>query len=97
MTDYRVNVLSVLGEKITRVRYNALLDTWNGRELCNGRPGNHLGITRLPTGEYVLIHGSDIIGEYDSAEIISSKLAHDLILKYNPELFKRKKFSDLKK
>lgn len=95
--EYRVNVYD--GEKIVaRVRYNACLDYWDGRNWTSGGLGRHLGVTKLKDGRYVLIHGTDWQGEKDYAEIVSPEEALQAILKTgHAELLETKKFRDLKK
>lgn len=95
--EYRVNVYSN-DTVVARVRYNADLDHWDGRNYTSGSTGRHLGITRLKTGEYVLIHGTQWQGERDTAEIVDAETALQEILKSgNAELLETKKFKDLKK
>lgn len=96
MKEYRVNVYD--GDKVvSRVRYNANLDYWNGRDWSNGGVGRHKGLTKLKDGRYVLIHGTDWQGERDWAEVISPEEALQEILKSNNlELLKTKKFKELK-
>ena len=97
MSEYRVNVLNEVGEVVSRVRYNANLDYWDGRNWTNGGVGRHLGITKLKTGEYVLIYGTDWQGEKDSAEIVPDNVALQAILKSgNSDILKMKKFASLK-
>lgn len=83
------------------IPYNQNLDYTVGTDSFNGQLGRHLGIDRFKTGEnkgaYVLIHGSDNNARRDWAEVISEETAYKIIKKYNPELFKENKFSDLQK
>ena len=98
--EYRVNVYrdEMHEDIIARVRYNADLDHWDGHNNTCGSVGRHLGITKLKTGEYVLIHGTQWQGERDTAEIVSPMDALQAILQSgNVELLETKKFSGLKK
>jgi hypothetical protein len=98
--EYRVNVYSNESYEtvIARVRYNQDLDRWDGRNYTCGSTGRHLGITKLKTGEYVLIHGTQWQGERDTAVIVDPMTALQEILKSgNEELLETKKFIDLKK
>ncbi len=85
------------GKVIARVQYNDNLDYWDGKNWTCGSMGRHLGLTRLrKSGKYVLIHGTDIQGEQDSAEIISDEEAYQQILTSgNIELLE--KFPDLRR
>lgn len=96
--ESRVTVFDDKGNKVSRVRYNANLDYWNGREHQNGGSGRHKGLTKLQDGRYVLIFGTDFQGEKDRAEVISPEEALRLILKSgNSHLLKTKKFRALRK
>lgn len=95
-SEYRVNVYDG-NEIIGRVRYNQNLDYWDGRNFSNGGNGHHKGLTKLKTGEYVLIHGTDWQGEKDYAEIISKQEALQEILRsQNLDLLETKKFAELR-
>jgi hypothetical protein len=85
------------GKVIARVEYNSNLDFWDGRNWTCGSIGRHLGLTRLrKTGKYVLIHGTDLQGEQDSAEIVTDEEAYQAILTSgNIELLE--KFPDLRR
>jgi hypothetical protein len=85
------------GKVIARVQYNDNLDYWDGKNWTCGSMGRHLGLTRLrKSGQYVLIHGTDFLGEQDSAEIISDEEAYQQILTSgNIELLE--KFPDLRR
>jgi hypothetical protein len=85
------------GKVIARVEYNSNLDYWDGKNWTCGSMGRHLGLTRLrKSGRYVLIHGTDFLGEQDSAEIISDEEAYQQILTSgNIELLE--KFPDLRR
>ena len=85
------------GEVIARVTYNQKLDYWDGNNWQNGGNGRHRGLTRLDTGEYVLIRGTDWEGERDTGEIITPEQALQEILKVNAtELFEEPMFQELK-
>jgi hypothetical protein len=97
--EYRVNVYRTEehDEVVARVRYNSDLDHWDGRNWTSGSTGRHLGITKLKTGEYVLIYGTQWQGEQDTAEIVSADCALQEILKSGHlELLETKKFAALK-
>ena len=97
--QYRINVYeSPAKEKVVaRVRYNQCLDYWNGSNWQNGGVGRHMGITKLKTGEYVLIHGTQWQGERDWAEVVSAEDALQAILQSgNEELLDTEKFQELK-
>jgi hypothetical protein len=85
------------GKVIARVDYNDNLDYWDGKNWTCGSMGRHLGLTRLrKSGKYVLIHGTDFLGEQDRAEIISDEEAYQQILTSgNIELLE--KFPDLRR
>jgi hypothetical protein len=92
-----VNVLDESGNVIGRVKYNNNLDYWDGRNWINGGPGRHKGITKLKDGRYVIIHGTEWIGEDDFARVVSPEVALQEILKSgNDELLNKKRFSELK-
>lgn len=102
--QYRINVYEDQhaaemgnGNVIARVRYNAVLDYWNGRNYENGGTGRHKGLTKLRDGRYVLIHGTQWEGERDYAYVISTEQALQEILKSgNGQLLDTKKYRELK-
>jgi len=95
--EYRVSVLDGEHKVIARVRYNQILDYWNGDNWINGGVGMHKGLTKLKTGEYVLIIGTQWQGSKDYAEIITADQAVKEILRsQNIYLLKTKKFKELK-
>ena len=85
------------GKVIARVQYSDNLDFWDGSNWTCGSTGRHLGLTRLrKSGQYVLIHGTDLQGEQDSAEIITEEEAYQAIVSSgNIELLE--KFPDLQR
>ena len=85
------------GRVIARVQYNDNLDFWDGRNWTCGSTGRHLGLTRLrKSGQYVLIHGTDLQGEQDRAEIVTDEEAYQAIVSSgNIELLE--KFPDLRR
>lgn len=94
--EHRVNVYFE-ETVIARVRYNNNLDYWDGKNWLNGGVGKHKGLTKLATGDYVLIHGTDYQGEHDFAEIITERQALQEILRsQNTQLLNTKKFKALK-
>ena len=97
--EYRVNVYNSeeMGEVIARVRYNQDLDYWNGHNWQNGGTGLHLGISKLKSGGYALIHGTQWQGAKDYALFVSAGDALQAILQSGHlELLDTKKFKELK-
>lgn len=92
-----VNVYNGNGEVIAIVKYNQDLDIWDGSNWSNGGTGQHLGITRLSDGKYVLIFGTDWQGHQNYAELTSEREAFQLIMRYCPELLEEDKFKELNK
>lgn len=99
--EIRVNVYEdpfSEGPIIARVRYNNDLDYWDGSNWSNGGVGRHKGITKLKDGRFVLIIGTEWIGEKDFGYIITPEEALQEIIKSgNVELLERKKYLELKK
>ena len=99
-SEHRVNVYA--GEEyrdqiIARVRYNSVLDHWDGSNWTSGGTGMHKGITKLRDGRYVIIIGSQWQGSTDYAYIVSAEEALQEILRSgNEQLLDTKKFSELK-
>ena len=99
-SEHRVNVYD--GEEyreqiIARVRYNSVLDHWDGSNWTSGGTGMHKGITKLKDGRYVIIIGSQWQGSTDYAYIVSPEEAVQEILKSgNSEILEWKKFAELK-
>ncbi len=93
--EYRVVVWQ--GDQVVgRVRYNNILDHWNGSEWSVGSVGHHMGITKLANGKYVLIYGTQWEYEKDWAEVVTDTAALQAILQANKvELLARKKFKRL--
>lgn len=84
-------------EVVARVKYNDLLNKWDGSNWTNGGVGRHLGITKLRDGRYVLIHGTQWQDEKDYGVIVSNEKALNEILHSNNEkLLDKKVFKDLK-
>lgn len=98
--EYRINVYEDerdMSKVISRVRYNADLDYWDGRNWSNGGVGMHRGITKLKDGRYVIIIGTQWQGERDYAYVVTADEALQEILKSgNHELLKTKKYKELK-
>jgi len=69
--EIRVPVYDEEGKVIARVAYNKKLDFWDGHNWTCGSTGRHLGYTRLKSGKYVLIHGTQWQGERNHAEVVS--------------------------
>lgn len=99
--QYRINVYDnefQEGPVIARVRYNAILDYWDGRNWSNGGTGMHKGLTKLRDGSYVIIIGSQWQGSKDYGYTVLPEQALDEILKSgNSSILDTKKYSDLKK
>lgn len=98
-SEYRVNVYNEYRDQVIgRVRYNADLDYWDGRNFSNGGVGKHKGIARLKDGRYVIIYGTQWQGEKDYALVVDDNTALQEILKSgNEHLLELKKFLDLNK
>jgi len=100
-SEYRINVYEgpeYRERVVARVRYNNLLDYWDGRNWQNGGTGMHKGITKLKDGRYVIIIGSQWQGARDYGYIVSPEEALQEILKAQRlELLDTKKFAELKK
>lgn len=95
--SHKVPVFDEYGEVIAQVEYNENLDFWDGNNHTCGSTGRHMGLTKLASGNYVLIHGTQWQGESDTAEIVSAKQALSAILRSgNDELLEEEKFKDLK-
>lgn len=76
-----VNILSDDMERVIgRVEANTNLDYWDGNNMQHGGLGHHLGLTRLKTGELVLIHTTNLQGDSDWAEIVDEDKAMQAIL-----------------
>lgn len=74
-------------EIIARVNYNVNLDFWDGRNMTCGSTGRHKGLTKLRSGKFVLIHGSQWAGSRSYGIVISEKRAiEEIILSGNDEL-----------
>jgi len=84
-TVCRVPVYNEEGEIVARVEYNDNLDVWDGRNFSAGSTGRHLGITKLKTGAFVLIYGTQWQGEKDYAKIVSKETAFQAALKSGKE------------
>lgn len=100
MTEYRINVFENESDKneiVSRVRYNTILDYWDGRNWTNGGVGRHKGITKLKDGRYVIIHGTQWQGESNYGLIATADDALQEILRAQKiELLDTKKFKELK-
>ena len=100
-SEYRVNVYEgpeYRERVIARVRYNNLLDYWDGRNWTNGGAGMHKGITKLKDGRYVIIIGSQWQGAKDYGYIVTPEEALQEILRSgNTELLESERFAELKK
>lgn len=98
--ERRINVYE--GEQgqervIARVRYNQLLDSWDGNNWCNGGHGLHKGITRLRDGRWVILIGSQWQGARDYGYVVSPGDALQEVLKSgNLELLEQSKYASLK-
>lgn len=93
----KVNVYNEYGEVVATVKYSENLDYWDGNNYTCGSTGRHKGLTRLKSGDYVLVHGTQWQGERDHAEIITAEEALQEILRSgNIELLEEKRFAELK-
>ena len=77
---YRVPVYDEEGKVVARVKYNDYLDVWDGQNFSAGSTGRHLGITKLKTGAFVLIYGTQWEGEKACANIVSKETAFQAAL-----------------
>ena len=77
------------------VKYNNNLDFKINDFWCNPGFGSHKGITKLKTGEIVLISLNDFSCKFE-ANIIDNLFAMKIIEKFNSELFTTKRFKFLK-
>jgi hypothetical protein len=97
----RINVYNDDGEIVARVNYsNNLannLDHWSGSNWTVGHHA-HAGITRLKSGEYVIIHSTDYLGDVPRGEIVSKEEALKWILQADScdELLAFPKYAELK-
>jgi hypothetical protein len=100
-TERRVNVYEgpeYRERVIARVRYNDILDRWDGSNWSNGGMGMHKGITRLKDGRYVVIIGSQWQGARDYGYIVSPEEAlQEILQSENDDLLETKRFAELKK
>ena len=103
MADRLVNVYeneyAEFGENriISRVKYNSILDYWDGHNWTNGGTGRHKGLTKLKDGRYVLIEGTQWQGQRNFAFVISKERALQEILESGKtELLARTKWEELK-
>ena len=100
MSEYRVNVFdNERGEGLVigRVRYNSILDYWDGRNWTNGGLGIHKGLTKLRDGSFVIIIGSQWEGVKDFAYTVSPKEAlNEILISGNADLLDLSKFKKLK-
>jgi len=99
--EYRLSIYNnedLKGKLIARVRNNTNLDYFNGEYWFNTEKGSHRGLTKLGDGRYVLMHSYDDESKRDYGYVITEKEALDEIIKAQRfDLFKTKKFKDLKK
>ena len=81
--EYRISVYNEYGgnEIVGRVRYNAALDYWDGRNWSNGGVGMHKGISKLKDGRYVIIIGTQWQGQRDYAYVVDPDTALQEIFK----------------
>jgi len=83
-----VAVTDDTGDIVAEVDYTDNLDYWDGRNHTCGSTGRHKGLTQLPDGRFVLVHGSDWQGERNTAEFITAARAVQEILRSgNTDLF----------
>lgn len=83
--------------KIGRVRCTTNLDFWNGEYMSCGKKGQHLGLTKLRDGRFVLVYSfDDFINKKPYTDVISRERALEVINEYkHRELLKTYKFKCL--
>lgn len=102
MKEIRINVYpskeEIGTDIISRVRCNSNLDYFNGEISLNGEPGEHKGLTKLKTGEFVILLSFDTsLNKKNYGYIVSPLEALEEIKKSkNIGLLKTKKFKELK-
>ncbi len=69
------------GTIVAEVEANTNLDYWDGHNYTCGHTGRHRGLTQLESGEYVLIHSTQWVGERDYGEIVTPAAALAEILR----------------
>jgi len=70
---------------VAHVEYSNNLDYWDGHNWTCGSTGEHLGLTVLKDGRFVLIHGTQWEGRRDHAEIVSADEALQAVLNSDSE------------
>jgi hypothetical protein len=89
----KVSVKDENGNVVANVKYNSILDRWDGSSWTSGSTGLHLGITILKKlDSFVLIHGTQWQGEQAYAEIVTDEETLRVILKTN----QRERLEDIK-
>ena len=84
--ESKMNVVDENGLVIGHVKYNSVLDHWDGNNFTDGS-----------TGRFVLIHGTQWVDEDDYAEVVTDEEALQAILKSDSEeLLDQPKFKRLK-
>jgi len=82
MTTQKVPLYN--GERcIGRVSYTDNLDVWNGHNYQSGGTGRHLGVGKTRSGKFYLVHGTNWIGERDTARIVSEDEAKQAVMRVN--------------
>lgn len=61
------------GEVIGDVKYNNVLDMWDGDNYVNGGTGKHKGFGQLKDGRFYMIYGTQWQGQNSYAELTEAK------------------------
>jgi len=92
-----VNVYDKNGLVVVRVAYDSNLDHWDGHNWTCGGRGFHAGLVKLNDGFYMLIYGSEWVGDHNWAEIITADEALQVIIQANKfDLLEEVRFKELK-
>lgn len=89
----RIPVYDEDGNIVARVEFNNNLDYWDGHNYSCGSMGEHLGITRLKDGRFVIINGTDWQGQRDTAHIASKSDALAAVIRSGNEELMQKYFA----
>lgn len=89
----RIPVYDDDGNIVARVEFNNNLDYWDGHNYSCGSMGEHLGITRLKDGRFVIINGTDWQGQRDTAHIASKEDALAAVIRSGNEELMQKYFA----
>jgi len=95
--EIMVNVYDKNGLVIARVAYDSNLDHWDGYNWTCGGRGFHAGLVKLNDGFYMLIYGSEWVGDHNWTEIITADEALQVIIQANKfDLLEEVRFKELK-